>query len=410
MSLAAAPDQKDSQGGLFAPPKWLISKTADLVFLIGGVFVSYALWALWRFGYLDTGNLVLLWVFVFHGPHFWSTLSRTVFDREERQKRGGIYKRSLLWFLVGPVMIGAGLLVTDATGRKELTLLFFFLAALWAYHHVVKQHFGFLALYRAKHGEFDRVGFTVQKWYLIATLWIPMLMVLLGELKWLEQVPGALWWASQGGTNTLLSIGNAAKAYGPWLFGAAQLVFLWSLMRGRAQGHGLNLPLVLLVVASVSLHWVVVTSVLDLPAHERGEGSFGHYALVPLVTIYHNIQYHALIWHYNREKYRGPDAEQRFGLAATLNQNFAIYLACGVLYTAVTIGLEFYDLWPLTEKDLAGVHGKAPIALLAVGLIWGFSFMHYWVDSKIWHVREDDELREILGLGGPKKAAPPSES
>jgi len=73
-----APDRR-----LVLCPAWLISRNADLLFLIGSVLVSFALFFAWRSGRLSTATLVLIWIFAFHGPHFWGTVSRTYLDRTE---------------------------------------------------------------------------------------------------------------------------------------------------------------------------------------------------------------------------------------------------------------------------------------------------------------------------------------
>ena len=68
---------------------------------------------------------------------------------------------------------------------------------------------------------------------------------------------------------------------GPWVFGGIQVAFVGSLLVRVVKGRGINLPELLIVAASVSLHWVAVMSVLHPPP---GEEAIGHYALVPLVT------------------------------------------------------------------------------------------------------------------------------
>jgi hypothetical protein len=31
--------------------------------------------------------------------------------------------------------------------------------------------------------------------------------------------------------------------------------------------------------------------------------------------------------------------------------------------------------------------------------LWGIPFAHYWLDAKIWHVREDKDLAAALHMG-----------
>ena len=278
------------------PVRWLLSPGADLTFLVGSVLVSYALLLLWSSGRLSLMSLIALWVFVLHGPHFWGTISRTFLDPGEWRERGPVLKRSLLWFLVGPAMVGAGVLLKNATGYEDLILLFFFLAALWAFHHVIKQHFGFVALYRAKHKEFDKGGFTFLKWYLLISMWMPVAAVLVGAHSWFTQIPLAMVWGRRVGEQAVVSTVESIGVFCMAVFWLAQAVFALYLVRQLVTGRGLNLPVLLIVLASVPLNYFVADACLvaSRAALAEGTGIPEAYAFVPLVTSYHNIQYHAL--------------------------------------------------------------------------------------------------------------------
>ena len=386
--------------GLFLPPVWLLSQAADLAFLIGSVAVSYALLWLWSSGRLSLMQLVLLWIFAFHGPHFYGTMSRTYLDPTEWRQRGAVLRRAFGWFLVGPLMVGAGLLIQRRTGYGDVALLFFFLAALWAYHHVVKQHFGFVALYRAKHRQFDKGGFAFLKWYINVSLWAPVAMVLVRTPSWFQQIPLAMVWARGAGEARVISVtgvlGDACLVVF-WVMQAALLVWL---ARELFLGRRLNVPVLLVLLASVPLSYAVALACLR--ASLAGPpGNLEAYAFVPLVTSYHNVQYHALIWHYNRHKYGQPQPGVDYGPALWANRSLLVYFLCGVAYTLVTIGVEYY---PTSIYDLGGLaRGGYAGELVAAG-IWGFSFLHYYLDGHIWHVRSDANLRRVLGFPEP----PPS--
>ncbi|MEM7308778.1 MAG: hypothetical protein AAF682_19000 [Planctomycetota bacterium] len=378
------------------PVRWLLSPGADLTLLVGSVLVSYGLLFFWSSGRLSLTGLIAIWVFGLHGPHFWGTMSRTFLDPSEWRERGPVLKRSLLWFLVGPAMVGAGLLLKRATGYEDLVLLFFFLAALWAFQHVIKQHFGFVALYRAKHKEFEKGGFTFLKWYLLVSMWAPVLLVLVRAEAWFMRIPLAMVWGRSVGLEEVLSttgvIGDACMV----VFWAAQVVFAGYLVRQVVTGRGLNVPVLLIVAASVPLNYFVCFACLDA-ALTGPAGNFEAYAFVPLVTSYHNIQYHALIWHFNREKYGARGAE--FGLAGKANASLLTYVACGVAYTLVTIGIEYY---PFNVYDLVGFARDTYVGEILAAGIWGFSFLHYYVDAQIWHVRSDENLQRVLGFAKPR--------
>src|SRR5947207_12289037 len=130
---------------------WIISRKDDLIWFIGSVGASYVFLAanLWlvKLG-LSVMIMTWIWALGFDGPHVFGTISRTYADNEERKKRAKLYYGTLLLFLVGPAMVLAGqarLFGTEAWGP-----VFFFLASMWAYYHLVKQHYGFMILDKKK--------------------------------------------------------------------------------------------------------------------------------------------------------------------------------------------------------------------------------------------------------------------
>lgn len=379
MSNSAAPPARGPARA--SGSTWLISPAVDVFGLVGSVAVSYALFFAWQGGLLEAVHLVPIWIFVFHGPHFFGTLTRTLLDRQAWNERGVVFLRSWLWFLVGPAIVGAGLLF----GSRDLVMLFFFLAAAWAFHHVVKQHFGFVALFRARNRIFDRTDLRLTRYYLIFSLWAPVLILLTNHPHWLQQIPGVVSLAEVVGQDELWRSCERARGALTWGFWAAQVAFLATRLGVRLRGGRVLVMELALIAACVSLSWVVAQAALRSP-----DDPWAAYAIVPLITIFHNVQYHCLIWHYNRKKYRGEGAADRYGWASVFSSHLVAYFLGGVLYTAVTIGLESYGL-PLFDRST--YTGEILVALL-----WGFSFQHYYLDGVIWKVSRDAELRRILSF------------
>ena len=392
---------------IFLPVKWLISPTSDISWLLGSVLVSYAMFWAFLSGTLSAMQLGLIWVFAFHGPHFWGTLSRTYFDREQYRQRRRLFRGALWWFAVGPIIVGIGILLqqlspatADGGGRNDLIRLFFFLAAVWAYHHVAKQHFGFLALYRAKHAEFNKKDFLFHKYYLLVSLWMPALIMMTNHVYWLQDLPGAYTYVKatgDAGLRVVMTTQEFFRITCSWVFWSAQAIYAGSLILRLIRGQGINLPLLILILCCVPLTWLVIMASLE----SQLEGA--HYVFVPILTTYHNLQYHGLIWHYNRFKYRvtAEDSERRsrHGLAIPLNSNILVYGLFGLIYTSATIGFEHYNL----DTTFGGT-AWAPAMFAA--FFWGFAFHHYYVDSKIWRASEDADLRAVLGFHKPSSQAP----
>src|SRR5438270_9691911 len=90
----------------------------------------------------------------------------------------------------------------------------------------------------------------------------------------------------------------------------------------------LNVPKYLLLAAAIPMHWIaLLTPMPQKPI-----------ALVAILTIYHNLQYHRLIWFHNK-KYveRGHsgrtegEARTVFGPAAFISRRLIYYIAFGIL-------------------------------------------------------------------------------
>jgi len=107
-------------------------------------------------------------------------------------------------------------------------------------------------------------------------------------------------------------------------------------------------------------------------------------AATPTVTIVHNLQYHAIIWFHNRNRYAAPDARAHNGrIPAAVSRSLLVYGA---------VALAFSAIYRIPGFHLGNVSG------LAFGFFCGFGLTHYFLDSRIWRVRHDPGLREALQL------------
>src|SRR5215211_4317730 len=88
--------------------RWIISGREDLVWFIGSVASSYALFALYVSGLLPLVPMIAAWAILIDAPHVFGTFSRTYFDRAERRSRARLLWGSLLFFAVGPIFVLAG--------------------------------------------------------------------------------------------------------------------------------------------------------------------------------------------------------------------------------------------------------------------------------------------------------------
>jgi hypothetical protein len=326
-----------------AGTRWIISQREDLTWFIGSALAGYAAVVLMWAGF-PLLPLQAVWFFGIDGPHVLATVTRTYADKAERKKLGWF-----LWVLAPLLLIGPAAAITGHAGA------FFVAAFVWQQFHVVKQHFGFVMIYKAKNRERDNLDRKLDRWFLLGSLFAPMALFLIKTLHVLE-------------TTRL-----------PEVVVAAWVVLLCAWLTRQAvklhKGEQMNWPKIGLLAAVVPLQWLA----LAFGAKFGTAGALQ--ASIPL-GLFHGLQYHRLMWFHNRNRYSLPGAEERNGLAAKLAKNIATYLT-------VAIGLQFL-LTFLPEFLFPGQVMQAAV--------WGFAFMHYLLDAKIWRVRSDKELAVALRL------------
>jgi hypothetical protein len=313
---------------------------------------------------------------------------------------------SLLFFVIGPAMVLLGFGFT-----------FFFLAALWAYYHLVKQHYGFMVLYKKKNNDLAPVDNALDRLLLIFAFNYPFMAFIAGDASAMARVPPSL--RSSVNLVTMFLLAGTIVVGGCWLIRQLQRAWL---------REPLNLPKYLLLAAAIPMHWIaLLTPMPNKPI-----------ALVAILTIYHNLQYHRLIWFHN-QKYSGSaggssapakrslaelvkgsgterqslsalgggraanevayDLRSQYGPAALISRRLLYYIAFGVFFGLLYQGprqvLGYFGL----KASHGDVTAQLPIPIqLGVAVLWGVAFIHYYLDSKIWRVRRDPSVGKALNM------------
>ncbi|HAF12734.1 MAG TPA: hypothetical protein DCK99_03345 [Blastocatellia bacterium] len=391
--------------------RWIIGARDDLIWLIGSVASSYLLLILYVKGIIPLVPMVALWAILIDAPHVFGTFSRTYFDRTERHNRSRLLWGSLLFFVVGPIMVLAG-----------AGLVFFFLAALWAYYHLVKQHYGFMVLYKKKNNDLAPLDNALDRLLLLFAFNYPFVAFIARDPEAIARVPATL----QSGVNALATI---------LLAGTIVLAVAWvgRQIQRALTGEQLNIPKYLLLAAAIPMHWVVLLTPMP---HKP-------IAIVAILTIYHNLQYHRLIWFHNKKYTRSsstgsadaapattrrslvevgePDGPERqslsaldggkaaddkrsttlrakYGAAELISRRLLYYVAFGVLFGLIYQGPRQL-LGYMSLKSGDGVAGAQSFATqLGISFLWGYAFIHYYLDSKIWRIRRDPSVGKALNM------------
>ncbi len=304
--------------------RWIINAREDLVWFIGSVASSYALLVLYVTGIVPLIPMVAGWAILIDAPHVFGTFSRTYFDASEWKTRKRLMLGSLLFFAVGPAMVLLGVGFT-----------FFFIAALWAYYHLVKQHYGFMVLYKKKNNDLAPVDNALDRLLLMFAFNYPFVAFIANDPSAMARVP--------------------------------------TILRSGVNGFA-----ILLLIGTVVLG---------------------------VASVYHNLQYHRLIWFHN-QKYSGTgvppvshaqDARTTYGPAAFISRRLVYYIGFGIIFGIIYQG-------PRQYLGYLNLHtGDSPAALslpiqLGIAFLWGYAFIHYYLDSKIWRVRRDPSVGKALNM------------
>jgi hypothetical protein len=362
--------------------RWIINAREDLIWFVGSVAASYLLLILYVTGVLPLIPMVAGWAILIDAPHVFGTFSRTYFDASEWKTRKPLLLGSLLFFVVGPLMVLLG-----------MGLTFFFIAALWAYYHLVKQHYGFMVLYKKKNNDLAPIDNALDRLLLMFAFNYPFVAFIAGDPAAMARVPPVL----RNGVNAVATL---------LLVGTIVLGIAWALRQIQRAWlrQPLNGPKYLLLAAAIPMHWIALLT--PMPAKPV--------ALVAILTIYHNLQYHRLIWFHNQKYSASADSrgtsptvregsfdrlelKKKYGPASLISRRLLYYIAFGIIFGVIYQG-------PRQYLGYLNLHtGDSPAALslpvqLGISFLWGYAFIHYYLDSKIWRVRRDPSVGKALNM------------
>lgn len=366
---------------------WIAGRSYDLLWFFGATLASVAAIALFFAARVPIVVLYWTWLLAFDGPHIGAAFTRTYLDRDEWRTRRGVLLASLLAFAVGPVFLAVNL----ATRSADPFQLYLGLATLYGYYHVVRQHYGFLALYKARTKDADRIDFQVDRAFLYASCWAPYVYFVLTHPR-----ARALLRLAPDGPQGWLEKAAVVATLAAW--GAATFAFLVRLL--PRLGERLRRPHVPYLIATAALYaatYLVVGRYEPVYAGSRGPDQ--DFLLIQiLVTLPHNIQYLGLVWYHNRNRYGSPEGDP--GPARAVNRTMAGYLAACLVFSGVVYlaSAASTGVFPGIQLLLDTRVGPFTANQLALCVWWGIAFNHYYLDQKIWRIRGDAGLRRALGF------------
>ena len=362
------------------PKLWIRNPVFDLTLVTGGAFFTLLVAAISFQFPIMLPVFFWIWVVVFEGSHFWATFTRTYLDTNFRRENKAVLYGSLVFFAF-PAL---ALMAENSQPEIAFASLYGFFIFVWSLYHNARQHYGFMSIYAAKSGISGD-----QKNKLTTLLYAS---VCFAQLHFLFnfKAPGAF------GLTTPTSI-DATFGFLMWklpiILTFASLIYLIVLGSRTIRDHGVKSFMPLFYIAVCWLFYTVMF--YYIAPRDRFVQNLGGAETLMLVAImnslFHNIQYHAIVYHYGQRRYKGTD--KSFGPAGLINKGAFSY---GVF--ALALGAVFgLIVWNMAEwPNFSGEWTASGMSTWAYVLFFGIIGHHFYLDQKIWRPSKSRELRSYL--------------
>ena len=346
--------------------RWLFSAPIDLAIFGGTALVSLLLVGLGpSHGAASPEWTWITGVLLVDVAHVWSTAFVVYLDPAEFCRRPMLYAVTpLAAFAAGVALYAWG----EAVFWRALAYL--------AVFHFIRQQYGWVMMYRARHGERDRLG----RWLDGATVYAATLYPL---IVWHTQLPRAFWWMKQGDFIAGLPVVTAAIA--GWIYAALLAVYLAravvTALTRRPVPWGKHV-----VVAATAACWYVGIIATN-----------ADYAFTVTNVFIHGVPYLALVYLYVRAASREP-ASRGGATARLIDRKRGLVVFLATLWAIAYLEELIWDraIW----HDRSWLFGTGidvgRAAMLLVPLLAVPQLTHYLLDGFLWRRRANPRLGRLL--------------
>jgi hypothetical protein len=353
--------------GPFGRPGWFVGPGVDVWFILGlGALLSACLFVASTHKSVFIISAVLFAVLSDY-PHVLQTTARVWLDPRERSRYGRHYAISLAVTAaaVTGLMYSHGILI---------------IAAVWAYWqvlHVLKQHYGILSIYAAKHKY--RASKRSAKYVLFSGCLAPVIFRAAHGFQFTNYVVFGYRLPFSDLKVPTPPVPWPVIAAGYAFFAVALAVFVrqqWRLTRSSTPGErplpAMALATMVSAIVSYNVSYLLVS---DL------------FALILIATTTHSLQYHVINWTRNNSRFGGEPAQPRAAgerppLLARLSRRRALpaYIAFFAVLGIITGRIDMVLL------------GVIPLSLV---------LHHFYLDGVVWKGKTNPELAYDLGIVRP---------
>ncbi len=353
---------------------WLVSPRFDIGFFVAPGILSVLIL------FLSPDELVygadlpvwgwVLLVVLIDVSHVYASLYRTYFDREEFQRRRGLYLSVPLAVFLG------GVILYTIDG-----LFFWRVLAYTAVIHFIRQQYGFMVLYKHRSGERDKWELHLDRWLIYMTMLYPL-------AYWHTHLPRKFVWFIEGDffSAPVVEVVHGMGWIYLFLITTYLLKEVWFTWSGRPLNPGKHL-----VMITTALVWYIGIVQYN-----------SDYSFTVTNVVIHGVPYMALVWLYCRRKWMGPAGHSWL---QTISRPTWVMGFVGILCLLAFLEEGIWDLlvWGDHPMIFGGIDGAwidgSELLAIIVPLLVLPQATHYVLDAFIWKLNASNPDLKAYLLG-----------
>jgi Flp pilus assembly protein TadD len=342
---------------------WILDRWRDLVLFVGTPVLLIPIFAAAQRYWTAQDIFLFVGAFGAMGHHF-PGMVRAYSDR-------ALFERFKVRFVVAPVALLAVCIWASLYNIQAIQLV----ALAWGIWHGMMQTYGFCRIYDAKASA--KAAARARADLALCFAWF-LAAVLLSPMRFRSSLD--LYYES-GGPVIPPSAIEVARLSIVIALGLVTAAFLWRQWRDWRTGQGASPVKLVLLVSSIAFWWYCNNGVQNILVG------------IALFEVFHDVQYLAIVWIYNRSRVERDNSIGGF-------MRF-VFRRSGALI-GVYVGLVLaYGSIALTTSGVSAEWIRHAL----IGVVTASALLHFYYDGFIWKVRET-QTRKMLGIEGAGATAP----
>jgi hypothetical protein len=336
---------------------WILDRWRDLVLFVGTPVLLIPIFTAAQVRWSAQDIFLFVGAFGAMGHHL-PGMIRAYGDR-------ALFDRFKIRFVIAPLALLAVCVWSSIYDIQAIQLV----AMAWGIWHGMMQTYGFCRIYDAKASAKAAARARVDlalcfAWFSAAVLLSPMRFRTLLELYY-----------ESGGPVVASAAVEAVRTTVVVALGVVTVVFLWRQWSDWRGARGASPVKITLLVSSIAFWWYCNNGVQNILVG------------IALFEVFHDVQYLAIVWIYNRAR---VERDQTIGGFMRF-----VFRRSGALI-GVYVGLVMaYGAIGLTQSAITAESIRHGL----IGIVTASALLHFYYDGFIWKVREP-QTRKMLGIEG----------